>query len=64
MEQDNQTKRKVINFTDFSKFQMTKEEVVRMPKIEIDRTEVSKKERERMQKMLQELIDKRNRYTL
>lgn len=64
MEQDKQTKRKVINFTDFSKFQMTKEEVVRMPKIEIDRTEVSKKERERMQKMLQELIDKRNRYTL
>lgn len=64
MEQDNQTKRKVINFTDFSKFQMTKEEVVRMPKIEVDRTEVSKKERERMQKMLQELIDKRNRYTL
>lgn len=64
MEQDNQTKRKVINFNDSSKFQMTKEEVVRMPKIEIDRTEVSKKERERMQKMLQELIDKRNRYTL
>ena len=64
MEQDNQTKRKVINFNDSSKFQMTKEEVARMPKIEIDRTEVSKKERERMQKMLQELIDKRNRYTL
>ena len=64
MEQDKQTKRKVINFNDSSKFQMTKEEVVRMPKIEIDRTEVSKKERERMQKMLQELIDKRNRYTL
>lgn len=64
MEQDKQTKRKVINFNDSSKFQMTKEEVVRMPKIKIDRTEVSKKERERMQKMLQELIDKRNRYTL
>ena len=64
MEQDKQTKRKVINFNDSSKFQMTKEEVMRMPKIEIDRTEVSKKERERMQKMLQELIDKRNRYTL